>query len=236
MSYNKEQTNNQENTDNIQSCCGGGSCCSSGSDGRGRCWKMVVFILIVIAAGVVLTRSFLRKSNSDVGQSQQAFAPVQVESKSNGKIPPVMDNTTRQEASVKDVPLLWRTDLDSLASLNKVAADTDAVFVFLAAEDQQNNQNIISQVEAAAKTINADGIQVSAFKLNKTAPDYAQLAKQFPVPSVLAMVKGRGMSAVSGQINETKLVQAYVAASRPASGCCPSGAGSPACPPSGPRR
>ena len=218
MSDNKEQTNSQENTDNIQPCSCGGSCCSSESGGQGRGWKMVVFILIVIAAGAVLAHSFLRKSNSEAVQSQQTFASVQVESKN--EVPSVTDNTAKQEASAKNVPVLWKVDLDSLASLNKVAADTDAVFVFLAAEDQQSNQNIISQIEAAAKTINADGIRISAFKLNKTAPDYAQLAKQFPVPSVLAMVKGRGMSAVSGQISETKLVQAYVTASRPASGCC----------------
>lgn len=234
MSDDKEQTDSQENADNIQSCCGGGSCCSSGSDGQGRGWKMVVFILIVIAAGAVLARSFLRKSNSDACQSQQTFPSIQAEFKN--EIPSVTDNTAKQETSVKDAPVLWKAELDSLASLNKVAADTDAVFVFLAAEDRQDNRNIISQIEAAAKTINADGIRVSAFKLNKTAPDYAQLAKQFPVPSVLAMVKGRGMSAVSGQISETKLVQAYVTASRPASGCCPSGTGSSDCPPLGPRR
>ncbi len=235
MSDNKEQTNSQENTDNIRPCCCGGNCGSPESGGRGKGWKMIVFILIVIAAGVVLARSFLRKSASEAVQSQQAFAPVQVEPKS--EVPSVTDNTAQQEASAKNVPALWRADLNSLASLNKLAADTDAVFVFLAAEEQQSNQNIISRIETAAKTINADGIRVSAFKLNKTAPEYAQLAKQFPIPSVLAMVKGRGMSAVSGQISETKLVQAYVAASRPTSSCCPTGAGSSACPPLlGPRR
>ncbi len=235
MSDNKEQTDSQENADNIQPCCCGGNCGSPESGGRGKGWKMVIFILIVIAAGVVLAHSFLRKSNSDAVQSQQVFAPVQVESPN--EVLSVTDNTAQQEASAKNVPALWRADLNSLASLNKLAADTDAVFVFLAAEEGQIDRNIVGQVEAAAKTIGTDEIRVSAFKLNKTAPEYAQLAKQFPVPSVLAMVKGRGMSAVSGQISETKLVQAYVAASRPTSSCCPTGAGSSACPPLlGPRR
>jgi len=44
------------------------------------------------------------------------------------------------------------------------------------------------------------------------------------------MVKGRGMSAVSGEINETKLVQAFVTASRP-SGCGPAGCGPTGCGP-----
>ena len=103
----------------------------------------------------------------------------------------------------------------------------DLVFVLLAAENQQTNQNIISQIDAAAQAISKDGILISAFKLKKTSPDYAQLAKQYSVPSVLAMVKWRGVSAVSGKITKSKLVQAYVKASRPVSGC----AGSSGCKP-----
>ena len=417
MNDNKEQTKGRENTDKTQSCCDGGSCCSSASGGQAGRWKMVVFILILIAAGVVLARSFLRKSNSEAVQSQQAFASVQainmsdstsqpapvakaetpvesenktevppavseatlgksnseaaqsqqslasvqtvnmsdspslptpvvkaetpvesenkteippavsettlgksnseavqsqqslasvqtvnmsgspsvpapavkaetpvksenkteippavhettlgksnseavqsqqasapvqtvnmssnpsvpapavkaetpVKSENKTEIPPAADKTTGQEASAKNVPVLWRADLDSLDSLEKVAADTDLVFVLLAAENQQTNQNIISQIDAAAQAISKDGILISAFKLKKTSPDYAQLAKQYSVPSVLAMVKWRGVSAVSGKITKSKLVQAYVKASRPVSGCCPSGAGSSGC-------
>jgi len=118
---------------------------------------------------------------------------------------------------------LWSQELDSLASLNKVAADTDAVYVFLAAEDQQGNQAITKEIEAATKKIKSNGSRISAFRLKKDAPDYAQLAKQFSIPCVVAMVKGRGMSAVSGQISETKLVEAFVTASRPVSSCCPAG-------------
>jgi hypothetical protein len=48
------------------------------------------------------------------------------------------------------------------------------------------------------------------------------------VPGVLAMVKGRGMSAISGEITEDKLVQGYVAASR-SGGCDSGGCGSGGC-------
>ena len=48
------------------------------------------------------------------------------------------------------------------------------------------------------------------------------------VPGVLAMVKGRGMSAVSGEVTEAKLLQGYVAAGS-AGGCGP-GAGAGCCP------
>ena len=120
-------------------------------------------------------------------------------------------------------PTLWGKLLNSLASLNKVAVDTDAVFILLAAEDQQGNQTITKEIEAAAKKIQSSGTRISAFTLKKGAPDYAQLAKQFSTPCVLAMVKGRGTSGVSGDITESKLIQAFVMASRVTSGCCPSG-------------
>ncbi len=114
-----------------------------------------------------------------------------------------------------------------------MAADSDAVYVFLAGEDQQVNQTIIREIEAAAKIIQSNGSSIYAFGLKKDAPDYALLAKQYSIPCVLAMVKGMGISAVSDQINETKLVGVFVKASRPLS-CGSSGCGPSACPPAGP--
>jgi len=244
MNDNNDQISDQENASNVQPSCDGGSCCPSGSGGSGKSWKMVVFILIVIAAGVVLARSFISKSNSDADQPQQAFASIQidngletpapakaaekaempVESEIKIETPPVMVETKKQEVPVKVTSTLWKADLDSLASLNKVAADSDAVFVLITAKNQLNDKAITKEIEAAAQKIMANGTKVSAFRLKESAPDYAQLAKQVTVPSVLAMVKGLGMSAVSKDITETKLVQAFVAASRP-SGCGPSAAG-----------
>ena len=244
MSDNKDQISDQENASDAQPSCDGGSCCPSGSDGSGKSWKMVVFILIVIAAGVVLARSFIRKSNSDGDQSQQVFASIQSDNKSDTtsslkpiikaetpveseieiETPPVAVETKKQDVSVKATPTLWKSDLDSLASLNKVAADSDAVFVLITAKDQLNDKAITKEIEAAAQKIMANGTKVSAFRLKESAPEYANLVKQVTVPSVLAMVKNLGISAVSKNITETKLVQAFVAASRP-SGCGPSAAG-----------
>ncbi|MHC4727302.1 MAG: hypothetical protein ACYS17_08725, partial [Planctomycetota bacterium] len=57
---------------------------------------------------------------------------------------------------------------------------------------------------------------------------YDQLITQFSVesfPSVIVAGKGCGAAAVSGEINETKLLRAFVVASTPVScgpgGCCP---------------
>ncbi|MBU4365897.1 MAG: hypothetical protein L6437_16565, partial [Kiritimatiellae bacterium] len=65
---------------------------------------------------------------------------------------------------------------------------------------------------------------IGIFTLKPGSRDYEQIATQMPVPGVLAMVKGRGMIPVSGDITETKLIQGFVAASS-GGGCGPSSAG-----------
>ncbi len=70
------------------------------------------------------------------------------------------------------------------------------------------------------------GIRFGIFTLKTNSRDYEQFAKASTLPGVLAMVKGRGMNTVSGDITEAKLIQGYVAAARVAgSACCPSGGG-----------
>jgi hypothetical protein len=222
----------QESLGASQPCCpstsDGGDCCTLGG---GKNWKMVIFIFVVVAAGAVLAHSLIGKSNSAIDQTQPLFATIPPES--NPHTPSLPDDTIKKELSDKAETTLWGQELDSLASLSKVAADTDAVFVLLAADSRQGDQTITSQIEAAAKTLQSNGIRISAFTLKKDSLDYTQLAKQSSTPCVLAMVKGRGMSGVSGEITDTKLVQAFVTASRPVSGCGPSGCGPSGCSPSG---
>ena len=248
MSDSKEQVSGQENVGDVQSCCDGGDCCPSGSASGGKSWKTLIFVLVLIAAGVVLAHSFIGESDAD--QSQQTFAPIQIDNMSdipspskaavNAETPVVpkietetqlaTDETEKQDMPAEVASSLWGLELDSLASLNKVATETDAVFVFLAAGSLQNMQPVIKQIEAAAQKIESNGVRVTAFRLKEAAPEYAQLSKQVSIPCVLAMVKGGGMSTVSGEISEAKLVQAFVAASRPTSGCCPPGTDASDCP------
>lgn len=245
MNDDKEQARSQENAGGPQPCCDGGSCCPSDSDAGGKNWKIVVFVLIVIAAGVVLARSLINRSNSGADQTQETFAAVQPESGSGAPSPPsaaakaetvteamesvespsvpVVQDAAGAKEPEKAAPNIWGPELDSIASLNQVATDVDAVFVFLAAEGAQDVQPITGEIEAAARKIQSKGSRISAFTLKKESTNYAQLAKQFSTPCVVAMVKGHGMSAVSGQITESKLIQAFVTASRARSACCPGG-------------
>ena len=67
------------------------------------------------------------------------------------------------------------------------------------------------------------------FTLEDGTPEYANLAGQVQLPGVIALVKGKGASAVSGEITETRLTQAFVAASSASAACCAGGASSSAC-------
>ncbi len=246
MNYDKEQAGSRQSESNLQPCCDGGSCCPSGSDGGNKSWKIVVFILIVLAAGVVLARSLLRKSDSPTEQGQNTFAAIQPEivgdtpspqnaeatmqnptaSKGDTETSSVANEQTMEDVPDRASPALWGPELDSLASLDKAAANSNAVFILLAAEDQEGNQAAAKQIEAAARKIRTGGTSISAFRLKQGAPNFANFAKQLSVPCVLAMIKGGGVSGVSAdQITEMKLVQAFVTASRPSSGCCPPGSG-----------
>ena len=80
-------------------------------------------------------------------------------------------------------------------------------------------------MKAAARTLEGKGIKCGLFTLKPGCADYDQIAKQMQAPGVLALVKGRGMSAVSGEVTEAKLLQGYVAAG--SASCCSSG--SPSC-------
>jgi hypothetical protein len=118
------------------------------------------------------------------------------------------------------------TEIAAFAELNNLAADTTAVFVFVPGKTPDSAAPPKAQMEAAARTIAAKGNnKVGLFTLKTDSPDYEQIKTQVAVPGVLALVKGRGMKAASGEITETKLVQAFVAASSAGGGCGTGGGG-----------
>ena len=222
----------KQNPENSQGCCpstsGGGGCCSPASGSGWEKWRALIFFIVLVAAGIVLARSLVRKSNATAEQTPHAFPTV-------GS--PEVTGTTAQanaqeQATDATKPALWGPELDSLAALDEVATDVDTVFILICAKDQQDTQTIIGEIEAATKKIRSRGNLVSAFRLKNDAADYENIAEQFTVPTVLAMVKGLGFSAVSEQITEVNLLEAFVTASRPQAACCPPGTDPSQCAPS----
>ncbi|MCX7004897.1 MAG: hypothetical protein NTV22_16710 [bacterium] len=196
-------------------CCGSGCSCTGGSFGRVR---IIICVLILVAATGLVARAIIKKNRAAVAPvpaaSFTAPAVAQPAALAGSPAAPAALAATPAESAV--------TEIATLAELNTAAAKTDAVFVFLPGK---SGTPPLAQMQAAAKTLGAQGRTVGIFTLKTTAPEYQSIAAQSPVPCVLAMVKGRGAAPVSGDITEAKLVQGFVAASSGGGGCGPASSG-----------
>lgn len=215
MTANNDHSHLPDNMESLKQkaeTCGPSCCChATGSTSRIR--RIIGIIVLVAAAGFV-ARAMVKSNSAPANRATPGFATLAT----TAETPPLANETA---IAVKEIA--------SLSDLNAVAADTGAVFVFVPAKGEASGAMPAAPIQGAAQTIASRAqIKVGIFSLKVDAPEYQQLAGQTAVPAVLAMVKGRGMSAVSGEITEEKLVQAFVGASS-AGGCGPS-AGSGCCP------
>jgi MYXO-CTERM domain-containing protein len=199
--------------------CGPGCACGTAeTGGRGR---IIAGVVILAVAGVLVARAVMKNNDAQAANTATAgFATL-----------PAPAETPAPDAATQPPATDTLKEIAGLSDLNTVAADTSGVFVFLPAKGEASAKAPLAQMRGAARTIEPQlrGGKVAMFTLKAGSQDYEQIARQMAVPGVLAMVKGAGMSATSGDVTETKLVQAFVAASR-AEGCGPSAAG---CGPSG---
>jgi hypothetical protein len=171
-------------------------------------WILGAIILVVVAGLVV--RATMKNNGGAIDQSASGFGAVPIAEQTPGLITQVGN------------------EISAFSDLNTVAADTNAVFVFLPGKNGTDTPPT-TQMQGAEQTLKAKGIKVSSFTLKPGSRDYDAIVAQMPVPGIVVMVKGAGMNAVSGDITETKLIQAFVAASS-AGGCGPASGG---CGPSG---
>ena len=207
----------------LENCAPG---CNCGKPSGNKKLKVVVCLIVLLAiCGIFVYKTKSAKQSSPTKTETAFTAPIA--NQANGQEPTVK--------SVEDKKMVGEF-IDSLASLNKVAVNQDAVFVFVPVY----GNNIVSKetteaIASAEQKLKSSGLIIGLYTLRFSSPsnEYANLAAQLTLPGMLVMSKGRGMGAVSGEITETKLLQAYVASSR-TGGCCPSGSGSAGCGPSSP--
>jgi len=192
---------------------GCGPDCACGAPRRSRRLKWVVTLgVLLVATGVLASHLHGGDDAAAQGAGPAFVAPVVAVDTAAPAVP----------GATSDAPL-WGGSLPSIAALNQGDAKTDAVFVFLPAEDGAGAEAIRTRIEAVERAVRAQGKQVVAFTLERTAPEYGQLTQAYPAPCVLAMARGAGASMVAGEVTEASLMQGYVAASRPRSPCCPTG-------------
>ncbi len=227
---------NDDNEKQAESCydssmpdCGV-ECCSSSSR-NGKTWKTAVFVVVILLAGAVAAHSLLTNNDetADIsGDVRSSFSTSVI----SGKAGLSSEQSNTNEYPSESVAVSCGVALDSIESLAKLADQKKAnvAFIFLAGEDEESTRSASAQVEAAINMLSAKGKKVAAFTLGRGAEGYDQLITQFSVesfPSVIVAGKGCGAVAVSGEINEIKLLRAFVVASTPVScgpeGCCPQG-------------
>ena len=217
--------------------CGPGCGCNTGPSGRAR-W--VIGAIIVVITGVLIVRAVMKDDNRQTQglnagfASPQSSAARQTAADSAARAPQGKVPTPEAAAppgtvtdNPPDKPVICGALIRSLGDLNSRAMDKDGVFLFLSGQDAAKNLEIAAAIEKSTATLRGRNISMGLFTLKDGSSEYASLIRQVPPPGVIAMVKGRGASGVSGDITESKLIQAFVAATS-AGGCGPSG-----CAPSG---
>jgi hypothetical protein len=225
-----------------EGCGAGCGCHTTGASGKAR-WGICAIVLIV--AGVLVVRAMTKtEAGSPQPQANTFAVPVAAP-----VVVPVAASNTTPEGVPEVTPLVAAgsapaasanvaaqpaeasagTMIGAFAELNTAASNSDAVFVYLLGQETTSaDAPAIKAMQAAVRTLEAKGTKCGLFTLKAGSPDYAKLGSQVSLPGVLALVKGKGMSAVSGEITETKLVQGYVAAS--SAGGCGSGGCAPGTP------
>lgn len=204
-----KQPDNMELLKQQAPACGVGCACNT--PGASSKIRRLLGVIVLVAAGALVVRAVIKNHGTSTDPASAGFASLAVLGQSSA--PDTVDGR----------------EIEALSELNAVARDTVGVFVFLPGKTEATARAPTAKIRGAARTIEPQlrGGKIGIFTLKAGSRDYEQVASQMTVPGVLAMVKGGGMRAASGDITETKLVQAFVAASS-AGGC---GAGGGACGP-----
>ncbi len=216
--------------------CPPGCGCNCGTSSNSKKLKLAVCLIVLLAvAGIFIYKASGTKQKSSSDSAKEAnFAVAQSTPKSitvnnsdaSGikmdkkveKIAPVITNATAPESTQTNRKI--GEYLASLNSLNKAASGYDTVFVFIPAPKSELADDATSRAVIAAQlALKSKNINLGLYTLPNSSPDYAAISAQVQTPAILVATKGKGMVPVSGEVTETKLLQAYIASAQ-SGGCC----------------
>lgn len=229
----KENDSEKEKTEATpaEACCSEtgtgvpGQGCGCGTPSGGKKMKIVVSLIVLLAVtGIFVYKAAAAKSNALNNTATKdiaafAFAQAAPSTISGAESQPsatVTPDTAEAGQKLGEY-------LESLNALNKVAINQDAVFVFIPAlKNDLVDDKTNTAVLAAQRTLQSNKITLGLYTLTNSSPDYSKISAQVQTPTVLVACKGKGMAAVSGDVTEQKLLQAFVKSSS-AGACGPSG-------------
>ncbi len=225
MTTNNEEPKPADNMEALKqqaSACCGSDCGCHETKAPGK-MRWVLGAVVLVAAGAMVVKAVLKNNSASSEKATASYAAVPPTAPAPVAGAPAVVKEPAAPANMKVIKTIG-----TLSELNTVAADTTAVFMLITGKNEVANKSPAEQILGAVRTIETQsGTKVGIFTLKMDSQDYAQITAQMTPPGVLAMVKGRGMVPVSGEITEAKLVQAYVAASSAgacgAGGCGPGG-------------
>jgi hypothetical protein len=200
------------------------SCCAPGAV-PGKKWKILISVVIIVAAIGVGANSVLN------GNLAQSYTTVPAKSFSTGltQVPPQTPEIVSEDKSqTKKEEIALNQVLDSLESLDTLAADKEVVFLVLPGVAQVYSFEVPKALGMVASNLWKSGQKIAVFTLKRGASDYNRIIGQFAVktfPSILVVGRQGSPSIVSDDISEARLYNAFLLASQSIS-CCPTGSAS----------
>jgi len=191
---------------------------------------LLLGMIVLLVAATLVARAVMKTNGTSSQPDAASFtSPIvaQMPAAEAAPAPATAESTQTPEA-------LAAQEIGAFAELNTLARANNAVFVYVPGKNGTSSNPPAAAIKSATNRIGSQGYKIGVFTLKAGTRDYEQIAAQMSLPGVLALVKGKGMSAVSGEITETKLLQGFVAAGSAAcgpGGCGPTGC----CPPTGSR-
>ncbi|MFW6056341.1 MAG: hypothetical protein ACOC9B_03435 [Chloroflexota bacterium] len=130
------------------------------------------------------------------------------------------DDSSTEEDDETSEPVSWGAELENLTDLGSVAGSKTVVFAYLPAEDTGDDEELRSEIEAAANSVKNEGFSVGLFTLAHDSGDYTLVEVQYSTPAVVILVRGAGGAVVSEEITEDTLLSGLAAAADPSSSSC----------------
>lgn len=111
-----------------------------------------------------------------------------------------------------------------LASISQINSNEEVAFVYIpTVKNEKISSKIKNAMISAQNILKKKNITASLYTISPASADYPQIASKTTPPAILTIYKGKGKNYVSGAINQTRLLQSYIAATQ--EGAC--GAGCP---------
>ncbi|MDA3923890.1 MAG: hypothetical protein PF904_04230 [Kiritimatiellae bacterium] len=237
MKSNKSEV--ESNKSQTEGAVGCGEECTCHSKQGGRSLKLVLTLSVaIVAAGILIYKNIQAENSLATGAADNASKFSVAQNTPNADGNKSVQSATTESAGQSDNPekigfdtkvteAKWLS-IKTLSDLNTVAANQDAVFIFVPQSDGDAiADSSLTALTSAQASMQQRKITVGLYTLTTGSPDYSGITAQALPPAILVASKGGGMSMVSGEINETKLLQAFMATQ--SSGCGPASCGAGGC-------